>query len=695
MPRAAWTQPDPRSCSLASGFWAGRAALNRERALPYQWGRYEEAGTVDNFRVAGGLIEGVRRGFFYTDSDLHKWADAACRALRQAPSSELERLLDEYARVAAAAQEPDGYLFTYNQILFPGTRWKNLMIEHELYCFGHFIEAGVSAAECLSRDDLLALAERSAQLVVREFRDGPSERTSGHEEIELALIRLYRLTRKYEYLETARAMLERRGRIRIFGPKLLAQLASQAARSKSAARGEPESHASNASHNASSTEPQPSVGFEVGGNMRAKKGPFARRREPPFLALRALPIFLGGAYQQQDRPLRGQAEPRGHAVRWTYLMAAAAMLYAESGDESLKPLLEGAWERLLGRKMYATGGLGALPLIEGFGRAYELDNFYSYSETCAAIGCALWNRELSIALGDARYASLVEWLLYNAASVGIASSGDRYFYRNPLAADGELERKPWFATACCPSNLSRLWADSDRLAFAVARPEIGDGLSRASALRIDQYIGANLSLEDGSRVATSSGLPWSGSVSIRVEARRALSLELRIPFWCDLFRTTRTSGTGPRVVENHDLERGAVAGEKLFGPELFSTRYATLELPAGASEVELEMGMPVFALRAHPRVRCDRGRVAICRGPLIYCAEAADNLGIDLDEASVDPKDLSPAEHPDLPGAVMLEIRAAASARAATADAVARLVPYYLWGNRGPQLMRVFLRSRR
>ena len=204
---------------MDGGQWADRRAVNRGHSIFHQWERCEASGTIDNFRIAARLKDGLRKGFFYNDSDLHKWADAAARILRSGPSPRLEATLDEYIALMARAQEADGYLFTYNQIHFPGTRWKNLMIEHELYCLGHFIEAGISHFEASGGSALLDLATRTADLVVREFRDAHAWRTSGHEEIEIALLRLYRLTRKAEYLETARALQEnsRRGKTEIGG----------------------------------------------------------------------------------------------------------------------------------------------------------------------------------------------------------------------------------------------------------------------------------------------------------------------------------------------------------------------------------------------------------------------------------------------------------------------------------------------
>ncbi len=592
---APWFETPPKGVEIEDAYWSPRLELNRKRAILYQWEQYQRYGTIDNFRILAGTKKGERRGFFYADSDLHKWADAASRILRAGPDTSIEGLLREYVTLMASCQEPDGYLFTYNQLHFPGTRWKNLQIEHELYCHGHFIEAGVSHFEATGRRDLIDLAEKSARLIVREFKDAGPERTSGHEEVEIALLRLYGIAGDVEYLETARNLLERRGRIKGFGAKLLRQVLSQVARSKAADRQKSE---------------KGQLGFEMGENLT--------KREPPFLLLRALPCFLSGAYQQQDRPMRKQIEPKGHAVRWTYLMAAAARLHRESPDASLLHWMRSAWDRLVEEKMYVTGGIGSLPILEGFGRPFELDNRYSYSETCAAIGSILWNRELSLATGEARYADLIEWQLQNAASVGIALSGDRYFYRNPLSADGELERRPWYATACCPSNISRLWAEVPRLIFARS-----EGL-----IRIDQYIGSSARFDADVSVRMKSALPWEGLVRIEVESASPITVLLRMPCWAGKAKMT-LRGTSPRTIER--------LVEQRFGKARFDrAEYLACELGSGKSEISLDFSMEISLLRAHPLVRADVGRVVVTRGPLVYCAETVDNPGLDLDAVSLD-----------------------------------------------------------
>jgi hypothetical protein len=490
------------------------------------------------------------------------------------------------------------------------------------------------------------LAERSARLIVCEFKDAGPERTSGHEEVEIALLRLYRIAREPEYLETARNLLERRGRTKSFGAKFLGQVLSQVARSRAADRQKSD---------------KGRLGFEFGENLT--------RREPPFLMLRALPCFLSGAYQQQDRPMREQVEPKGHAVRWTYLMTAAAMLHRESPDPSILAWMRSAWDRLVEEKMYVTGGIGSLPIVEGFGRPFELDNRYSYSETCAAIGSIMWNRELSLAAGEARYADLIEWQLENAASVGISLSGDRYFYRNPLAADGELERRPWYATACCPSNISRLWAEVPNLVYSRGEGQI----------RVDQYIGSSARIGAAASVRLDSSLPWEGHARIEVESASPYALLLRIPGWADRAQAT-LGDSPPRIIER--------PAERRFGAARFErSEYMALELASGKSLISLDFSMEISLLRAHPRVGPDVGRVAVARGPIVYCAETADNPGLDLDAVSLDPASLRYAWDEGLfdGGCGTIEGNT-------DNGKPIKLIPYAFWGNRGPGSMRVWLR---
>jgi DUF1680 family protein len=215
-----------RDVNINDPFWSPRLAINANKAIFHQWEQLEATRCIDNFRIAAGEKDGFREGYFFADSDAYKWLDAASRIYALQADAKLASLMDSLIALLARAQMRDGYLFTYNQIHFPGQRWVNLQIEHELYCLGHLIEAGVSHFEATGRRDLINLCIKAADLLVQDFLNASNDKACGHEEIEIALIRLYRVTGKEEYLELAQRFVERRGRIRFFPLRYLNELRS-------------------------------------------------------------------------------------------------------------------------------------------------------------------------------------------------------------------------------------------------------------------------------------------------------------------------------------------------------------------------------------------------------------------------------------------------------------------------------------
>jgi len=655
--------------SSGSDFWELRRDINVRAALPYQWEMYERVGTIDNFRVAAGLKSASRRGYFYTDSDLHKWADAACRSVADGGADALLPRIDEYVDLMRAAQTPDGYLYTYNQIDFPDRRWENLLIEHELYCHGHFIEAGVEYAQAFGSraGGLLELSLRSADLICREFGEPGDRRVPGHQEIEIALLRLHRITGERRYLETATAFLQNRGRSALPGMKLAVE--NRRSKKKGATITRP---AQSATH----VNGQSEEGYSF---TEASYGV-----EPRFIRARQNASFLSGRYMQTHRALTKQREPVGHAVRWAYMMTAAAMaasIARAAGDESIRWMRDRADDslrRVFRGKAYVSGGIGSLPRIEGFGHRWELNDHHAYCETCAAIGTAFLAHELSLDSTDPFYADLLEWELYNAASVGIGQDGVSYFYRNPLASDGMIRRERWFATACCPSNLSRLWSSVRRYACSW----------KQNCLYLDQYVSAKLGFEEpGVSVEIRSSLPWEGDVSIVVANRNptAVAVALRIPSWATDARL-RIDGADQAV---------RTPGPRRIGvPDFSAARYHTISVPARTTTaVELELSMDIYTIKPFARVAHQRGRVAVCRGPLLFCLESP------LDSS---PEQMAQVAAPDpviTPESMEYRFNRDTAGGLGTIHAPSRdgaavqLIPYYAWGNNGVSAMRVWLRS--
>ncbi len=397
---------------------------------------------------------------------------------------------------------------------------------------------------------------------------------------------------------------------------------------------------------------------------------------------------FGPKYHQDHQPFRNLDEIVGHAVRAVYLNAGAADIYAETGEPALGETLHRLWESMTAHKMYVSGGIGSRYEGESFGEDYELPNALAYTETCAAIGSVMWNWRMLLIEGDARYADLIELTLYNAILPGVSLDGETYFYQNPLADEGSHRRQAWFGTACCPPNVARTLTSLGGYLYAVA----GD------AIWVHQYVAgtARVTLADGAEVTLRehTRYPWDGEITIEVEGEGEFALMLRIPAWC---------GDGAALRVN---------GEPA-PPPLTPGAYAEVRRRWRAGDtVALSLPMPVRQVESHPAVEENNGRVALMRGPLLYCMEQSDNPGVDLREVEL-PEDVAirAVDRPDvLGGVVALEVDATlmpaaeswrhALYRDALADAspprreatTLTAIPYHTWANREPGPMRVWLR---
>jgi uncharacterized protein len=655
--------------AVAGDFWTERRSVNAYQAIFHQWEQLEASGCFENFRIAAGETDGFRKGLYFADSDAYKWLDAASRIWAATRDPKLAARMDDLIALIGRAQQPDGYLFTYNQVHFPGTRWRNLQAEHELYCHGHLIEAGVSHFQATGRADLFEIARRAADRVVADFAGKDPMYTPGHEEIEIALLRLYEVTDHTSYLDLARQLIEQRGRTSRFGWLVLRQWVDMLLRmgavqkqAKAYAAAHPEYH------------PLPMM-------------PDNHARAPIDAGLRWVSSILSGRYNQQHLPVRQQTVPVGHSVRFGYFETAVAMLGRLGGKPSYLPTLRQAWERMIERRMYVTGGLGSVPLLEGFGSDYELDPEFAYAETCAALACMFWNWEMAQLTGEAKYSDLFEWQLYNAAGVGMGLDGDDYFYNNPLACRGDVTRKPWYLVPCCPSNISRTWADLSRYTVSACPGE----------LAVHQYTGGQRSItlpgEDGCaatlRLAMQSDFPWAGRARIEIReisssgsnTHASFVLKLRRPSWAEALHVTVNGRPGADLYAGPNLAEPTASG---YDPRL--AEFCRLAHPWTAGDrIEIEVDMPVCLRQAHPKVRGHAGRVTVTRGPLVYCLESADNPGVDIFTAQLDPASLTPAwDGSRLGGCTCIHAK--------TTDGQPLLfIPYFLWGNRGPSQMTVWV----
>ncbi len=394
----------------------------------------------------------------------------------------------------------------------------------------------------------------------------------------------------------------------------------------------------------------------------------------------------------QDRvPVREATTVEGHAVRALYLAAGVADLSLESGDAALLGTLCRQWDDMVEGKLYVTGGVGARHLAESFGQPYELPNDLAYSETCGAIASLMWSWRMLLATGEARFADLVERTFYNAVLAGVSLDGERYFYVNPLADNGEAEdlhrggcrRKPWHLVACCPPNVMRLLAS---LGHYVATRD-------ASGLQIHQYAAGRIEAAEA-QLRIETAYPWDGRVRLTIEEAGAArwTLALRRPGWC---ATASVRVNGREVTD-------AVTAD--------NAGYLRIERTwARGDVVELELEMPARAIEAHPWIESTRGSLAIERGPLVYCLEQADHPGTPIASLEIDAgASLATAWEPDRLGGVAV-VRArgweidtsgwrgrlyrpiGSAASAPRRPAALNAIPYYAWANREPGAMRVWI----
>lgn len=415
------------------------------------------------------------------------------------------------------------------------------------------------------------------------------------------------------------------------------------------------------------------------------------RQAAYFLDVRGQGYAGGDEYHQDHRAFRELDALVGHAVRALYLCAGAADIYAETGEPELLATLERLWSNLVSRRIYLTGGVGSRHEGEAFGDDFELPNERAYTETCAAIALFMWGWRMLQIRGEARYADLMETVLYNAILPGISLDGLGYFYVNPLAASEMHRRQPWFECACCPPNIARLIASLPGYLYSHSEDEIWIHQFTGSSVELPLMGGRLIRLRQRSRY------PWDGEITVTVETAGTFTLNIRIPGWCDL---------SARLQVNDEPYAG----------EITPGHYLTLRRSwQPGDRVNLSLPMPVRRIEAHPDVLENAGRVALARGPLVYCLEALDQPGSDPNDVALPfASPIEAVERPDLLGGIVtLEANALSdppdpswsdrlyrTARAKQPEGALetvrlRAIPYFAWANRHPGRMQVWIRDRR
>lgn len=600
---------------VTDGFWKAKQETNRTVTVPFALDQCEESGRLKNFDLAAEVMRRRAAGekdfqiqpptiYPFDDTDAYKAIEGASYVLSMRPDAALAARLDQWIARIAAAQEPDGYLYTFRTMHpdSPGHKWigakrweKDPELSHELYNCGHLYEAGVAHFQATGQRTLLDVCLKNAELLWRDFGDGRLRIAPGHEIVEMGLVKLYRVTGDARWLKLAQIFLDARG------PK-------------------------------------------------------------------------GNPYSQQQALVVDQTEAVGHAVRANYLYSGMADVAALTGDARYQRAIERIWTNMASRKLYLTGGVGALAKGEAYGADYELPHD-GYNETCAAVALMMWAHRMFLLSGESRYMDVFERTAFNGFLSGVSASGDRFFYPNPLVYDGAAKnnhshagRAPWFGCACCPPNLMRTLAALSGYFYAV----------KDDALYVNFYAASEGEVDVGGRkvrVTQTTDYPWSGRVqlSFALEKPATFTLKLRIPGWAqgrpvpsDLYRyeNPRTADWSVRF----GAERAALV-------ESDGYVWLTREWRSG-DRIEVDLAMPPQVVRGHPAIAATEGQVAFERGPVVYCFEQADQPI--PEKVSRAPK-LVPHPRPDLLGGVtVLDVDGATA------------VPYFAWANRGVGPMAVW-----
>ncbi len=617
-------------------FWTNEQELVRKEVIPYQYEALhdridgaEKSCAIENFVKAGRIVRKLKigknvpiypvdkwyynddnadsdafHGWVFQDSDVYKWLEAVGYSLINHPDKTLEEKADKIIELICAAQLENGYLNTLYVINNRNEIFTNLKDFHELYCFGHLAEAAASYYNATGKRKILDAACRFADLICNIFGEDKIKGYGGHEIAEMALVKLYDITGKKEYLETAKFFIDERGKKPYYYDTVLGKTT-------------------------------------VHDNYH---------------------------YNQAHCEPRKQHEAVGHAVRGVYLYSGMTDVAKHYNDEELFTACRKLIENIMHQKMYITGGIGSTVDGEAFTFNYDLPNDLAYSETCASIGLVFFARRMLEIQPDSEIADTVERALYNTVLSGMARDGKSFFYANPLEVLPEAShrdsrkyhvkpiRQKWFGCACCPPNLARIISSIGEYCMT----------ENDDILYIHQFIGCEAKTENAD-IKIISSYTENGKVSIEISPKKEITLAIRIPAWCN----------------NHIFSK----------PCEIRNGYAYFNIKS-ETEINAEFKMQVKMMKCSNRVRSNIGKIAVTRGPFVYCIEEADN-GKNLQTIKI-------SRCPDFrtDGDVIYAkgyrekdcgILYDEWKNPEYEETEIKLIPYYKWGNRGENEMSVYM----
>ena len=636
-----------KNVKISDNFWSKYIKLVHEVVIPYQWDaindRVEDAEpshAIKNFRIAAGLEQGEFYGFVFQDTDLAKWLEAVAYRLETHPDKNLEELADEAIELIEKAQQTDGYLNTYFTIKEPGKRWTNLTECHELYTAGHMIEAAVAYYRATGKRKLLEVMCRFADHIASVFGTEPGKLRGydGHQEIELALVKLYEATGEEKYLKLSKYFIDERGK-------------------------------------------RPNY-FEL------------ETARPDYEKHFPGDVMLNKEYNQSHLPVREQDTAEGHSVRAVYMLTGMADLAALTQDGELMEACRRLWKNIVQKRMYITGGIGSTSEGEAFSFDYDLPNDTMYTETCASIGLIFFANRMLKAEPKSSYADVMERALYNNVLAGMSMDGKSFFYVNPLEVWPEASekspikkhvkavRQKWFGCACCPPNVARLLSSLGQYIYT----------THENTLYTHLYIGGETKTDIAGTqtvIRQTTNYPWDGRILLEVspETEQEFGIALRIPDWCDSYSISINGvSVTPEIKDGYAIiQRNWKQGDR----------------------VELDLDMHIKLMQSNPLVRSNAGKLALQRGPLVYCLEETDN-GENLSAISIPfDSDLTAEFDSEIAGGVVVITGNAyrtetsgwdenlyRTAQIEEKPTTIKAVPYCVWGNRNPGEMLVWIRQK-
>ncbi len=618
---------------LNDKFWLPRIEINRTVTIPASFERCESTGRVKNFVMAANHSGKFCTTYPFDDTDIYKTIEGASYSLAVHPDKKLEAYIDSLITIIGKAQEPDGYLYTARTIdpehphKWAGKqRWeKERELSHELYNAGHLYEAAAAHYLASKKKNLLNIALKNADLVCSVFGPNKMHVAPGHEIVEMGLVKLYRLTGKKEYLNTAAFFINERGHY---------------------------------------------AGYDATTSNSWKNG----------------------SYWQDNIPVVNQEEAEGHAVRAGYLYAAVADVAALTGNDSLLHAIDKIWNNVVDKKMYVQGSIGAKGDGERFGDNYELPNATAYNETCAAIANVFWNQRMFLLHGDSKYIDVLEKTLYNGLISGIGLDGKSFFYTNAMQIRNDFEivkggdtpeatRSGWFECSCCPTNLVRLIPSIPGYMYA----------QKENNIFINLFISGTAELNVGNnpvQIIQKNNYPWDGALTFTINPKTtaAFNMFIRIPGWA------RNEAIPSTLYKFEDRVNTKVS-VKVNGVEtkqIMQNGYWVINKKWKKGDViSVALPMDVKKVLCNNNVKENIGKVALQRGPIMYCAEWVDNNGTTRD-IIIPPGAMFTNEYLNILNGVMI----LKSELHKTGDGMIQqpftAIPYYAWANRGKGEMQLW-----